>query len=275
MNTKTVEKKARAYDEALAWMRELYPGLHDATKEDAEHYFPELRESEDERIRKAIIHYILYETKGNISEATEHVWVTWLEKQKEQKPVEYLDAVKVYAIMKKLHDLSFSQSIPINSEEYKQIGEITKDVRNLLDYPIEQKPAEWSEEDTEMYINVASSLRGYACGLENEEHKRHIQKGLDWLENRFKSLRPSKDCSSCAQHLEGYISGRGDAENKLLEQFGAVVTPEDELHIKPRWKPSEEHLSALLAIFNDQDNIGSQTCQLALSDLYEQLKSIQ
>ena len=271
----TPEEKAKAYDEALAWMRELYPRLHGATKEDAEHYFPELRESEDERIRKAIIHYILYETKGNISEATEHVWVTWLEKQKEQKPVEYLDAVKVYAIMKKLHDLSFSQSIPINSEEYKQIGEITKDVRNLLDYPIEQKPAEWSEEDTEMYINVASSLRGYACGLENEEHKRHIQKGLDWLENRFKSLRPSKDCSSCAQHLEGYISGRGDAENKLLEQFGAVVTPEDELHIKPRWKPSEEHLSALLAIFNDQDNIGSQTCQLALSDLYEQLKSIQ
>ena len=82
----TPEEKAKAYDEALAWMRELYPRLHGATKEDAEHYFPELRESEDERIRKAIIHYILYETKGNISEATEHVWVTWLEKQKEQKP---------------------------------------------------------------------------------------------------------------------------------------------------------------------------------------------
>lgn len=47
--------------------------------------FPELAESEDERIRKAIIHYILYETKGTISEATEHVWVTWLEKQKQTK----------------------------------------------------------------------------------------------------------------------------------------------------------------------------------------------
>lgn len=40
------------------------------------------------------------------------------------------------------------------------------------------------------------------------------------------------------------------------------------------WKPSEEHLSALLAIFNDPNNIGSQTCQLALTDLYEQLKKL-
>ena len=40
------------------------------------------------------------------------------------------------------------------------------------------------------------------------------------------------------------------------------------------WKPSEEHLSALLAVFNDPNNIGSQTCQLALTDLYEQLKKL-
>ena len=43
---------------------------------------------------------------------------------------------------------------------------------------------------------------------------------------------------------------------------------------EPSWKPSEEHLSALLAVFNDPDNIGSQSCQLALTDLYEQLKKL-
>ena len=248
----TPEEKAKAYDEALAWMRELYPRLHGATKEDAEHYFPELRESEDERIRKAIIHYILYETKGNISEATEHVWVTWLEKQKEQKPVEYLDAVKVYAIMKKLHDLSFSQSIPINSEEYKQIGEITKDVRNLLDYPIEQKPAEWSEEDTEMYINVASSLRGYACGLENEEHKKHIQKGLDWLENRFKSLRPDnyKNCNSRWSEEDDQLIGFiFDLLNSLVWRKEWAMDKKECLErlksLRPSWKPSDEQIRPL------------------------------
>ncbi len=44
--------------------------------------------------------------------------------------------------------------------------------------------------------------------------------------------------------------------------------------LRPSWKPSKEHLSALLAVFNDPNNIGSQTCQLALTDLYEQLKKL-
>ena len=64
-------------------------------------------------------------------------------------------------------------------------------LRRMYDYETGERNPEWSDEDTEMYINVASSLRGYACGLENEEHKRHIKKELDWLENRFQSLRPS------------------------------------------------------------------------------------
>ena len=57
------------------------------------------------------------------------------------------------------------------------------------------------------------------------------------------------------------------------EKNGVYILIKD---IKPQshWKPSEEHLSALLAIFNDPNNIGSQTCQLALTDLYEQLKKL-
>lgn len=43
------------YKDALKWMQGLYSGLHGATKEEAERYFPELKESDDERIRKAIL----------------------------------------------------------------------------------------------------------------------------------------------------------------------------------------------------------------------------
>ena len=42
------------YKAALNWMASLYGGLHGKTKEEAETYFPELKESEDERIRKEI-----------------------------------------------------------------------------------------------------------------------------------------------------------------------------------------------------------------------------
>lgn len=46
------------YKSALKWMQSLYCGLHGATKEEAEKYFPELKESEDERIRKKLISFV-------------------------------------------------------------------------------------------------------------------------------------------------------------------------------------------------------------------------
>lgn len=84
MNT---EEKARRYDEALNWMREIYPGLHGATKEYAEHFFPELAESEDERIRKAIIE-LLKEVGRDDTGISENAkcMIDYLEKQKEQHP---------------------------------------------------------------------------------------------------------------------------------------------------------------------------------------------
>lgn len=75
------EKK---YKEALGWMQSLYNGLHGKTKEEAEKYFPELKESEDERIRKELIFYL-----GDMPEDTElrngitnRDVLAWLEKQK-------------------------------------------------------------------------------------------------------------------------------------------------------------------------------------------------
>ena len=51
----TREEKARAYDEALKDMRAIYPNLKGDAKLAVEHAFPELCESEDERIINAII----------------------------------------------------------------------------------------------------------------------------------------------------------------------------------------------------------------------------
>lgn len=84
----TQEEKAKAYDEALERAKSFqqkYGGDY------AGYIFPELRESEDERIRKELINYILYKAKG-VSEEQEHSWVVYLEKQKEQKPVDNEEA---------------------------------------------------------------------------------------------------------------------------------------------------------------------------------------
>ncbi len=40
------------------------------------------------------------------------------------------------------------------------------------------------------------------------------------------------------------------------------------------WKPSEEQMSMLLAVINDPNNAGAESCQIALKSLYEQLKKL-
>ena len=52
------------------------------------------KESEEERIRKELINFILYKAKG-VSEEQEHSWVGYLEKQKEQKPAEWSEKDKL------------------------------------------------------------------------------------------------------------------------------------------------------------------------------------
>ena len=74
------EKK---YKEALERARKLYNEAKtlDYTQdmEDYETIFPELQESEDERIRKEIFHFVLENTLT--TDMRQHRWLAWLEKQ--------------------------------------------------------------------------------------------------------------------------------------------------------------------------------------------------
>ena len=73
------------YKNALRWIESIYPTLQHEQQTEAEGVFPELAESEDERIRKELIK----ETKGSEMRLFETVsndeFVAWLEKLSEQK----------------------------------------------------------------------------------------------------------------------------------------------------------------------------------------------
>ena len=110
-----------------------------------------------------------------------------------------------------------------------------------------QKSIKWSIKDNEHIHRIENFLLCWQA-----QHKKDctvykaIQTEINWLKN----LCPQKDCSDCAKHLEGYISGRADSENELLNRYGMVIMPDGELHIQSRWKPSEEQLNALGDITN-------------------------
>lgn len=82
-----MESYEQKHKEALGWMKSLYGGLHGKTKEEAEKYFPELAESEDERIRKEIISHLQHEyvVKRYVSDVEYDRWIAWLEKQGQEK----------------------------------------------------------------------------------------------------------------------------------------------------------------------------------------------
>jgi hypothetical protein len=59
-----------------------------------------------------------------------------VESGKTEKRGGYLPKDRVYGIMDKLTELSMSELIPVESDEYAKIDEITRDVRSLLDIPV-------------------------------------------------------------------------------------------------------------------------------------------
>ena len=101
---KTIEEKAKAYDEALERAKAYHRNeLTGSRKEMMEYIFPQLCESEDEKIRKKLVNF-LTDVK-NISEDSRNSWavrkedakmcsifLAYLEKQKEQK------SIKVYRV---------------------------------------------------------------------------------------------------------------------------------------------------------------------------------
>jgi len=84
----TQEEKAKAYDMALERARDFHDGptANIVTRTFLESVFPELRESEDERIRKEIIDIVESYRSNCVYEGTHRFdeCIAWLEKQKKQ-----------------------------------------------------------------------------------------------------------------------------------------------------------------------------------------------
>ena len=85
----TIEEKAKAYDEAIKKAKSVIEQnpLMEYLKKGIEYIFPELKESEDERIIRDMIETIKKESKdfpSSVIAEKSHTWLAWLEKQGEK-----------------------------------------------------------------------------------------------------------------------------------------------------------------------------------------------
>lgn len=179
----TPEEKARAYDEALAKAKEQYnyPCMRSCMGI-LEEIFPELKESEDEKIRKALINTVKYyhpnESPYMHGISNESV-IAWLEKQGEQKDVEW----------HREDEQNLNACLGYIQDEF--LRRWLKDVVHVkYDKPV------WSEEG-EGYFDTLIGIMNERmnCSDEGSMVYNVYKKAQDWLKSLKGSVQPKQEWS--------------------------------------------------------------------------------
>ena len=177
----TQEEKAKAYDEALEKIREGLQPLPDGAKISGvtraflEEVFPELKESEDERIRKDLLAFIKapYVYDFIVHDRVDP-WIAWLEKQGEPKQE-----------WSKEDENRFQNIIACIEDCYKE-----KDAQDLIRWfksLIHQPKQVWSKADIKMLELI---IDGYQ---NTEDFSKVDGVFVDWLKSLKDRMKGKED----------------------------------------------------------------------------------
>jgi len=261
-----IEEKAQRYDEAIERAKDFIKGeVHYALRKGENimcWVFPELKESEDEKIRKECISIIdtwdkSCRLQGDYCEVAPKC-IAWLEKQGEQKPI--------------IEMKSAEESLGIDSDTYNKI------VDECIYGNAEQNHA-WSEED-EAKINA---LIGLVEEIKTQPLKRleDWDGYVSWLKSLKDRVQPqpkqewSKEDKEIIDYLIDYLESELDSSYTDLdkETFTEEINWLKSLKDRYTWKPSDEQLEALAKALSLAKSCGEENA-FDLRTLYEQLKKI-
>jgi len=248
----TTEEKAKAYDEALERARKMLNMILDnellGFPDQIREIFPQLRESEDEKVRMALVEYfappVPFATVRSIPVQKVR---DWLEKQKEQKPSDLSEMMvhkepciapvptpMVADEQKPAECIDFYDEFykvytgPKNILAYvnifvKKLGYVPIDIHELsacVYYVIkhieedtkasqkEQKPSEWSEEDETAFGDLMWCINQAAKSAKDENDMGNIWFAENWVKNRLKSLRPQSKDETYKEKDEAFKLGK-------------------------------------------------------------------
>ena len=160
MGELSIEEKAKRYDEAIKRAKAM---IKVAANQDesigfANTIFPELKESEDERIRKTLIEYFNAYPKDYFGGLKKNYIVAWLEKQggitklseEEQKLVVDFKAEDWYVskVDGKIYNAKFMEKTPTNQTRKLEIEKAAMSATGIIEQ--EEwfiKGAEWSDKN--------------------------------------------------------------------------------------------------------------------------------
>ena len=247
---------------------------------------PELKGSEDEKIRKDIVKYLNNEL-NNVKQLTPRtnefeMWIAWLEKQGEQRPKELTNS----EFAKKCKDLSELEQYILSLVPTRLIDSIKVDARNiryLVEKEQEQKPVthkynvgatiyynSFGEVKSMVVANVIDNGDGNpmyedADGGAVFEKNLVEQKPVEWSEEDETGLRDALWAIEQARTIAKDENDMGNlwyAENWLKS-----------LRPQRQWKPSEFEIASLGMIIDHPDRMTDYN-KKNLQSLYEQLKAL-
>jgi len=283
MKELSIEQKARAYDEALEKAKDFYKGYKQRDNQlyadDLETIFPELKESEDEKIRKSIIGYLKEcrnNTRSEVMLDEYAKWISWLEKQGEQKSTDKIEpkfkvgdtvTVKPMSCHGKVFKGEPFKIVDIIEDNYVSDDGKTYSI-SLQDgwELVQQKPAEWSEEDERTYRGLHNLI--YSTPYCNSRKKLsdflkslkdRVQPKQEWAEEDEKCIRLSIDIIDSALRAGFCVQLDRDRCIDWLKSIKQRYT----------WKPSEEQITWLYRAADDasKDSRMKQILNELLSDL--------
>lgn len=224
-----VAEKAKRYDEAIKRAKEMYSKFEGMKQGDVlEDVFPELKESEDEKIRKKLIAYFVRYKEQAICGVKTFYGIpsdkilAWLEKQGEQKSVDgtfvNVDDVRE-DFVKEVYRVLDTDT---NNDRANQIIEAFDNLPTVtIEKQGEQKPA-WSEEDEYNYNTILHYL-----DLRKEKYKKECnqeeQDRYQGLYNWLKSLRPQNRWKPSDEQMAVLNEVIDYAANSELQHWSSFI----------------------------------------------------
>lgn len=244
------EKK---YKEAQGWIEKIYPTLQHEQQMEAEAFFPELKESENERIRKAIINvFSTHKDYEMFFGASVKDIRTWLEKQGEQKA-------------------SYTTIAETGNGGINAL--VTGELSNSCDY--EEKPV--GKVEPKFKVKYAGSEYNV---LEIKEIAGDTYYGIEDEPNHIDYVLPD-NCEIVSEQKSDWSEEDDDdawmndiiskVENNL-QLNKAEIDWLKSLKTRYTWKPSDEQMKALLS----EVEAWTKGCpkQVILESLYNDLKKL-
>ena len=249
----TREEAIKVASETYGWLKT------DREREALETLIPELVESDDERIRKELITHLKQEERSATLEVNKKRWremITYLERQKDQKPAEWNDTdmkearVSLISVCRDWERGEQTTLLPIAAVR----------ARYFLEHLTEPKPAEWSEEDKEMFRIVSNRIEKFDEWATEQgypiDDPTMKQSPIAWL----KSFRPQPHTVSIK-----------DATKFGNLEYERGVKDGIQSEKSRQWKPTDEQMNALDFVLRFDETDGHKE---ALQSLWAQLNKL-